>query len=200
MTENASVSSTEKKKRGRPPKNVVVETNSVSGESREFNSYQSYQSMKASSCYYFGLNLLDYYKPEQLAALVKDPMANNDILREISLMLYGTNGIYTNTVDYMTAMPTLDKVIVTHGKSNDKKRKNKELMGSTLRTIKDKEIVRDALWRGMIEGIAFYYFETTGRPQNLQKTLSDYDVDSIVEINEFGITQVLFPYQPIIQK
>ncbi len=187
MTENTSVSSTEKKKRGRPPKNVVVETNSVSGESREFNSYQSYQSMKVSSCYYFGLNLLDYYKPEQLAALVKDPMANNDILREISLMLYGTNGIYTNTVDYMTAMPTLDKVIVTHGKSNDKKRKNKELMSSTLRTIKDKEIVRDALWRGMIEGIAFYYFETTGRPQNLQKTLSDYDVNSIVEINEFGI-------------
>lgn len=53
--------------------------------------------------------------------------------------------------------------------------------------IKDKEIIRDALFRGMIEGVAFYYFETKKRPLSAQKFLTDYDVDSIVEINESGI-------------
>ena len=102
-------------------------------------------------------------------------------------MLYGTNGTFTNTVDYMTAMPTLDKVIVPHGNSKHKRKKNKELMEATLRTIKDKEIVRDALWRGMIEGVAFYYLETTGRPKSLEKYLNDTDVNGIIEINELGI-------------
>lgn len=160
------------------------ENNSVNTPAYEFSSYSSQQ---AYSNYYFGINIFDLYSREQLADLVKDPMANNKILREISLILYGMNGTYTNTVDYMTAIPTLDKVIVTHGTSDNKKRKNKELMESTLRTIKDKEIVRDALWRGMIDGIAFYYFETKGRPTSLEKTLNDYDVNSIVEINELGI-------------
>lgn len=114
-------------------------------------------------------------------------MGNNRLLRELSNILYSTNGTFTNTVDYMTAMPTLDKVIVPHGKNASKRQRNKELMESTLRTIKDKEIVRDALYRGMIDGIAFYYFETTGRPASLNKMLTDYDVYSIAEINELGI-------------
>lgn len=160
------------------------ENNSAKKTAYEFSSYSSQQ---AYSNYYFGINIFDLYSREQLSNLVKDPMANNKILREISLILYGMNGTYTNTVDYMTAIPTLDKVIVTHGESDNKKRKNKELMESTLRTIKDKEIVRDALWCGMIDGIAFYYFETTGRPTSLEKTLNDYDVNNIVEINELGI-------------
>lgn len=165
--------------RGKPSGN-----NSTIKPAYEFSSYYSQQ---AYSNYYFGINIFDLYSREQLAELVKDPMANNKILREISLILYGMNGTYTNTVDYMAAIPTLDKVIVTHGTNDNKKRKNKELMESILRTIKDKEIVRDALWRGMIEGIAFYYFETTGKPNSLEKTLNDYDINSIVEINELGM-------------
>ena len=61
------------------------------------------------------------------------------------------------------------------------------MMLSTLRTIKDKEIVRDALFRGMLEGVAFYYFETAPRPYSTKKTMTDYDVDTIYEINEYGI-------------
>ena len=136
---------------------------------------------------FFGMDIFDFYTPETLTALVRDPMGNNAELRQMSTILYGSNGTYTNTVDYMTALPTLDKVIVPHGHSENRKRRNKELMLSTLRTIKDKEIVRDALFRGMVEGIAFYYFETTSRPQNNRKTLTDYDVNTITEINDLGI-------------
>ena len=187
MSNNASNNS-KKKNYYRPPQNKVVEQNSQHEETTKIiNEFNSYRSSMAYSNYYFGLNVFDIYTPEQLASLVKDPMANNQVLRELSLILYGTNGVYTNTVDYLTAMPTLDRVIVPHGKSANKKKQNKELMESTLRSIKDKEIVRDALFRGMIEGVAFYYFETTSRPQSNNKMMTDYDVESIIEINELGI-------------
>lgn len=185
-SENTSASPT-KKKRGRPPKNNVVETNSVNSESETVNESCSFHTTSTNGSYFGTFNIFDYYTPEQLSALVRDPMSHNAQLRELSLILYGTSGIFTNSVDYMTAMPTLDKVIVPHGKNITRRKRNKELMESTLRTIKDKEIIRDALWRGMIEGIAFYYFETSGRPNSLQKLLTDFDVDRIAEINEFGM-------------
>lgn len=168
-----------------PSQNKILEQdNQVENTTNEFNSYKS--SMEYSN-YYFGLNIFDLYTPEQLASLVKDPMGNNKTLRDVSLILYGTNGVYTNTIDYMVAMPTLDKVIVTHGNSSTIKKRNKELMESTLRHIKDKEIIRDALFKGMVEGVAFYYFETISRPQSNKKIMTDYDVESIVEINELGV-------------
>lgn len=167
-------------KRGYPPKSG--KENTVTNEFCTFHS----NSIPLSN-YYFGLNIYDLFKPEDLQVLAKDPIGNNDILRKISLTLYGTNGTYTNTVDYLTAMPTLDKVIVTHGSNAKKKKINKELMNATLKHIKDKEIIRDALFKGMVEGVAFYYFETAIRPTDNKKTMTDFDVENIVEINELGI-------------
>lgn len=187
MPSNTQNSKSNKKKYYNKPKqqSKTVETNSAQQDSNyEFSSYANRQ---AASYYYFGFNIFDLYSDEQLTNLVKDPMTHNKILREISRILYGTSGTYTNTVDYMEAMPTLDRVIVNHGDNKKKRKHNKELMESTLRIIKDKEFIRDALWRGMIDGIAFYYFETTGMPTSLEKTLNDIDVKSIVEINELGI-------------
>ena len=172
-------------KSNRPPKGKIAEQNNKTDLSHEFNSYHN--SLIYSDWFFGGLNVFDLYKPNQLESLVKDPMGNNQTLRELSLILYGTNGVYTNTVDYMVAMPTLDRVIVPHGVNKEKKKHNKNLMESTLRKIKDKEIIRDALFRGMIEGVAFYYFETTTRPTSNKKHMTDYDVESIVEINDLGI-------------
>lgn len=179
------------RKRGRPPKNPETNTTPKAAEvntSQEVtNEFCTMNSSLAYTYSYFGLNIFDLYSQEQLADLVRDPIANNEILRELSMILYGTNGAFTNTVDYMTAMPTLDKVIVTHGRSKNKKKQNKELMESVLRTIRDKEVIRDALFRGMIEGLAFYYFETTTALASRQKFMTDYDVDSVMEINELGV-------------
>ena len=112
MPENISATSPTPKKRGRPPKKPVGEVNQIQDTKETTNEFCSYNSATQLSTYYFGLNIFDYYTPEQLSGLIKDPMGNNDILRKVSLMLYSSNGAYTNTVDYMTAMPTLDKVIV----------------------------------------------------------------------------------------
>lgn len=186
MTENQNPKYAKKqykKRYNRSPK--TVERNNQNNKSEyEFNSYRS---ALAYSNYYFGFDIFTCYTQDQLAAIVRDPMGNNQLLREISLTLYGTDGVFTNTVDYLTAMPTLDRVIIPHGKFPNRKRQNKELMESALRKIKDNEIVRDALFKGMIEGIAFYYFETATTPSSNRKTLTDYEVDSIVEINELGI-------------
>lgn len=179
------------RKRGRHPKNPETNTTPKAAEvntSQEVtNEFCTMNSSLAYTYSYFGLNIFDIYSQEQLADLVRDPIANNEILRELSMILYGTNGAFTNTVDYMAAMPTLDKVIVTHGGNKNKKKQNKELMESVLRTIRDKEVIRDALFRGMIEGLAFYYFETTTTPTSRQKFMTDYDVDSVMEINELGV-------------
>lgn len=179
------------RKRGRPPKNPETnktpKTAEVNTSTEVTNEFCTLNSSLQYTYSYFGLNIFDLYSQEQLADLVRDPIANNEILRELSMILYGTNGAFTNTVDYMTAMPTLDKVIVTHGRSKNKKKQNKELMESVLRTIRDKEVIRDALFRGMIEGLAFYYFETTTTTASRQKFMTDYDVDSVMEINELGV-------------
>lgn len=159
----------------------VAEQNSVSHELQSFSSSHSY------SNYYFGFDIFDMYSPEELFALIRDPMTHNRQCREISLVLYSTNGVYTNTVDYMTAMPTLDRVVVPHGESKKKRDRNKRLMESTLRKIKDKEYIRDALFCGMVEGTTFGYFETTARPYSNRKTMTDTEVDNISEINEIGV-------------
>ena len=156
-------------------------------ESKEDASYyecNSYSYSVSLSNNYFGFNIFELYTKEQLEKLCRDPIANNSILREISTTLYGTSGTYTNTVDYLTAIATLDKVIVPHGKSKSKKARNKELALEVCRSIKDKEFVRDALFKGMIDGIAFYYFETISRPLSQKRTMSDYEVQTIIELNE----------------
>mgnify|MGYP003571250076 CR=1 FL=1 len=165
----------------------VVETQPDTYEANTYNSYRV-----NSLSYGFGsMNVFDFYSQEQLKELVRDPMGNNQILRELSLILYGCNGEYTNTVDYMVAMPTLDYVIVPYGESKQKRKRNKALMQAALKKIKHKEIVRDALFRGMIDGVAFYYFETNKRPLSNQKIMSDYEVERISEINEVGINAAI---------
>ena len=174
-------------KKKKPNTNHPPQKDNNSTAANNSYEYNSFRSSMAVSNAYFGFNIYDLYSPENLSELVKDPIGNNKMLRDISRVLYGTNGVFTNTVDYMRAMPTLDRVVVTHGRSAAQKKKNKSLMESILKHIKDKEFIRDALFKGMIEGIAFYYFETTSRPQSNKKFLTDSEVDSIYEINEAGI-------------
>ena len=173
------------------PKSKVSEINNEKqNKDFEFNSYQN--SVIYSENYFAGLNIFYYYTPQQLEDLVRKPMQNHETLRELSLILYGTNGSFTNSVDYMQAMPTLDKVVVGYSrkdtaKSRKKIAEKKQLAEDVLKKIKHKEFVRDALFKGMIEGIAFYYFETTKRPKFQKNFLTDYEVDSISEINELGV-------------
>lgn len=178
-----------KRKRGRPPKQKTEPTTETNSSKQEpVNEFSSLSNWTAYSGSYFSIEstILDLYEQKDIANLVKDPIGNNELLRTISKIMYGMNGTVTNTIDYMTAMPTLDRVLVPYGKNKNKKDIYLELINSTLRTIKDKEFVRDALYRGMIDGVSFDYFETTTKP-SIPKSYNDYDIENIVEINDFGI-------------
>lgn len=183
-----------KRKRGRPPKDkteTIAEINTKDIPANEFNSYSDKSSY---SSFYYSIcsTIFDLYTPDQVGKLVKDPITFNEELRKISRILYSCDGTLTNTIDYTTAMPTLDRIIVPYGKNKSKKSKNVEIVNSTLRTINDKAFIRDALHEGMIDGTVFYYFETSEMPK-LSSGFSDYEVDCIVELNDVGMNASIIP-------
>lgn len=102
----------------------------------------------------FGCNLYTEFTPEEIRSIVKDPIANHSLTRKLAMFVYNSEGVVTNTIDYMVALPCLDRVV--YGKkrkfSKTKLNKNKDLMLSTLEAIQDKQFIRDALFTDMNEG------------------------------------------------
>lgn len=144
----------------------------------ETNSYWSYRDISAGV--YF--NILNDFEMKDLVRIIQEPMLYNKELRIISRRLYSSSGILRNTLDYMQALPTLDYVLTSY--TNDGKSKlNKEIVNYTLKTINHKDFVRDVLLKGMIDGIAFYYFNTAVPKDNRQKFMSKWVADEITEIN-----------------
>lgn len=188
-----------KRKRGRPPKNktedvIEVNTTSVDGN-HEFNSYYSNLKYKTSVTTAAGIfdsiftcGVYDYFTKAEIENILRNPLQNHEDAIRLSEFVYGKNGTVSNSIDYMVALPCLDRVITSKRKKQTNKTKlNKDLMRSTLKTIDDKKFIRDALFTEMLDGIAFYYFETKKRNIDNTKFLTSYDVENIVEINEFGI-------------
>ena len=202
-----------KRKRGRPPKSKetateqVTETNSVSTTATpqnpdidyEFNSY-SYHHLFESI---FNCGIYDYFTKEEIDSVLRNPIINHETAIRLSEFVYGKNGIVSNSIDYMTALLTLDRIVTCKNKTQ-KAKLCKDLMKSTFETIDDKAFIRDALFTEMLDGIAFYYFETTQKTVDKRKFMSDYDVENIVEINDFGlnasITTLPWQYTKIVGK
>ena len=201
-----------KRKRGRPPKSQTVEINSTNIS--ETNSTQTSQSTQTTTplphsyeanSYFgtvpvngadiFGCNLYDEFTPEEIRAIVKDPISNHSLTRRLAMFVYNSEGVVTNAIDYMVALPCLDRVI--YGKKRlfgkTKLNKNKDLMLSTLEGINDKQFIRDALFTDMNEGNCFYYFEVTKKANDHTKTLSDYDIESIIELCNLGVNAAIIP-------
>lgn len=193
-----------KRKRGRPPKSQTVETNSTQTSqstqtttppphSYEANSY--FGTVPVNGADIFGCNLYDEFTPEEIRAIVKDPISNHSLTRRLAMFVYNSEGVVTNAIDYMVALPCLDRVI--YGKKRlfgkTKLNKNKDLMLSTLEGINDKQFIRDALFTDMNEGNCFYYFEVTKKANDYTKTLSDYDVESIIELCDLGVNAAIIP-------
>lgn len=193
-----------KRKRGRPPKSQTVETNSTQTSqstqtttppphSYEANSY--FGTVPVNNADIFGCNLYDEFTPEEIRAIVKDPISNHSLTRRLAMFVYNSEGVVTNAIDYMVALPCLDRVI--YGKKRlfgkTKLNKNKDLMLSTLEGINDKQFIRDALFTDMTEGNCFYYFEVTKKANDYTKTLSDYDIESIVELCDLGVNAAIIP-------
>ena len=182
-----------KRGRGRPRKTQPVDNGEISSpitnNNHEFNSFSS----RGVSEYIFGLDIFEIYEPKEISAMIKSPMIHNEQLRKLSNQLYSSNGLLTQCIDYCTALPTLDSVVIPRGKNKTKRQTNKRLMESALRSFHHKEIMRDALYKSMIDGVSFYYCAFTNSSNDNKKTMSDYDVENILEINELGINMSVIP-------
>ena len=139
----------------------------------ELNSYWSYQNVSSGKY----ASLVSNASFDELKELIKNSMENNEEIRHLSREIYSTSGLYSNVVDYMTSLLTLDKIIIS------KSKENKQRVESVLKKIKDKEFIRDMLFRAMLDGIAVSYFETSAKTKDNRKFLSDHDVKSVSEIN-----------------
>ncbi len=190
-----------KRKRGRPPKNKpttppIAEANNTNPQNSpidyEFNSY-SYHHLFESI---FSCGVYDYFTKEEIDSVLRNPIGNHETAIKLSEFVYGKNGIVSNSIDYMTALLTLDRIVTCKSKAQKAKVK-KDLMKSTLDTIDDKAFIRDALFTEMLDGIAFYYFETTEKSVDRRKFMTDYDVENIIEINDFGLNAsiITLPWQ-----
>src|SRR5699024_9344049 len=123
------------------------------------------------------------YNIHSVKQWLKDHNRYNKELRDLSEYLYNANGVYTNTVDYMVALPTLDGVVHSSNSNHKNYKENKNKFNQALKKIREKSTVRDMLYKGAISGTAFYYFDSN-KPQKFPKYLSDADIDDITEINE----------------
>lgn len=199
-----------KRKRGRPRKNPVVEENQASSptassnesnnsynDSHEFNSFYSPSGSLIFDSL-FSCGIYDYFGKDEIDCVFRDPIFYHDVAIRLSNFVYTKNGIVSNSIDYMTALPCLDRIVISKSnKTTPSVKKSKDLMKSTLDTINDKKFIRNALFTEMVDGIAFFYFETTQHSMDRNKFMTDYDVENIVEINEMGInaTIITLPWQ-----
>lgn len=192
-----------KPKRGRPPKNKTdtpkqnvseINSSTIPNKDYEFNSYFGTIPIGDVDSI-FGCNISSVFSAEDIKMIIQDPIRNHTITRKLSMFVYNTEGVVTNAIDYMVALPCLDRVV--YGKKRlfgkSKLNKNKDLMLSTLENINDKQFIRDALFTDMNEGTCFYYFEVTQKLNDNTKYMADYDVESILEICDFGMNVSLIP-------
>lgn len=148
----------------------------------EVNSYW-YRNDVSTNTYF---NVLCDYRIEQLIRIIQEPMldANNQQLRVISRRLYSSDGITRNTLDYIQALPSLDYIITSYvnGKAS---KVNKEVVRYVLKKIKHQQFIRDAILKGCIDGIAFYYLDTAEDTRKADRTkfISQLQADSISEVN-----------------
>ena len=144
-----------------------------------------------------GCTLLDLgYDIRDVQRIIRDPMEYNDEARALSRAIYSVNGIVTNVIDYMAALPILNPVIVPHGESANKKKKNKQAVRDVWRNIRGSEIVRDGIMCSLIEGVYFAYLETIERPLSKDRSLDDWTVANITEINERGVNAAVITLNP----
>lgn len=193
MPENTS-----KKQRNPSTQTGVTKKNHYNNSEAKQNEFCSYVFNYVSDSI-FECGVFDYFDKDRIRQILEDPISYHEDAKELANFIYGKNGIVSNSIDYMTALMTLDGLIVNASKGHDfeKSEQNKRLMRSVLKTIRHKSFIRDALFTEMNNGIFFYYFEVaTKKPQN-SKYMSDYDVRSISEINEQGINAsiITLPYK-----
>lgn len=158
----------------------------------EWNSYYDYGGISGE--YLLGIDIFSHYTPTILKNLILDPMLNNKELRDISRLIYNSNGVITKAIDYKVSLPTLDSIVCTKGNS---KKKNKEIVENFLYKIRDKEFMRDCLFNDSLDGTIFRYVEFSNNTRKFKKYMDNYEVTNVTEINSLDENNVSVISLPI---
>lgn len=92
---------------------------------------------------------------------------------------------------------SLDYIVVAKPKKAGTERKSyrqsADRMNSVLRSMRYKEVIRDAIFRNANEGMYVGYMETRTVPVENKIALTDMDVQGISEINSAGVNTIVIP-------
>jgi len=122
------------------------------------------------------------YSIAEVREFLYDPIRWNKEIRDLCWWAYNSNGVITNVVDYMCALPTLDRIVFTKDKKKQTFENKRKLFLFVLDEIRDKEIVRDCILKCCNDGIAIYYFMDEELP-DLPRKMSNYQVAGLTELN-----------------
>jgi hypothetical protein len=118
---------------------------------------------------------------DSIGMWMKDHVAFNKEMRDLSDTLYNICGVYSRVIDFISSMPTLDKIV--YGQNNHRNfKRNKEKYIDALSKIKDKTLTRDILMKLAKYGTYFGYF-VSEELQPVKGSYSDYEIERIAEIN-----------------
>lgn len=135
------------------------------------------------------------YSTREILDMAKDPMHHMTELRRWAKWAYYSNGTVTTAVDSLTGLHSLDYIVVAKPKKAGSARKgyrqSADRMNSVLRSMRYKEVIRDAIFHNANEGMYVGYMETRTVPVENKMALTDIDVQGITEINSAGINTIV---------
>lgn len=137
------------------------------------------------------------YSTEEIAAMARNPMNHIDALRRWARWAYYSNGVVTSAIDSLTSLHSLDYVVVAKPKKAGAKRcgyrNSADRMNSVLRSMRYKEVIRDAIFRNANDGMYVGYLETRKLPVDHRAAMTDLDILNITEINSAGVNTAVIP-------
>lgn len=137
------------------------------------------------------------YSTEQIIRMAQEPMRYISELRQWARWAYYSNGTVGTAIDALTSLHSLDYIVTAKPKKAGVQRKgyrtSADRMNSVLRSMRYKEVIRDAIFHNANEGMYVGYMETRTVPVERKLTLTDMDINGISEINSSGINTVVIP-------
>ena len=135
------------------------------------------------------------YSTEQVVRMAQEPMRYITELRRWAHWAYYSNGTVGTAIDTLTSLHSLDYIVTARPKKSGVQRKgyrtSSDRMNSVLRSMRYKEVIRDAIFHNANEGMYVGYMETRTVPVDRRIALTDLDIQGITDINSAGINTVV---------
>lgn len=167
-------------------------TPSMDAVLHEFNTQLGASYLNIVSC---GGSQTAPYSTEQIIRMAREPMRHISELRQWARWAYYSNGTVGTAIDALTSLHSLDYLVTVKPKRVGVQRRGYraiiDRMNSVLRSMRYKEVIRDAIFHNANEGMYVGYMETRTVPVDRRLALTDRDINGIIDINSYGVNTVV---------